>query len=347
MDARDGHRMNRETTMKTLLLTAALTAIALPAAALDKVRFGTNWIAQGGHGGWYQAMADGTMEEYGIELEIVMGGPQVNNRPMLPAGRLDFLMAGNLLLSFDNVRNEIPTVVVGAFFQKDPQVLLAHKGVYSGWEDLVNAPKVLVSRDGQISYWQWLVAEHGFKDEQLRPYSFNLAEYLTDNTVVQQGYGTAEPIYAAQQGADPEWFLLADHGWNTYSTTVEARTETVENNPDLVQRFIDASIIGWYNYLYGDNTLGNEAIIAANPEQTMEKLAAEVEQMKALGIVDVGDALDKGIGAISLDRIQAFYDLAVNAGILEAGSVDVSKVATDQFVNKGVGLELKAELVGD
>jgi NitT/TauT family transport system substrate-binding protein len=347
MDARNGHRMNRETTMKTLLLTAALTAIALPAAALDQVRFGTNWVAQGGHGGWYQAMADGTMEEYGIELEIVMGGPQVNNRPMLPAGRLDFLMAGNLLLSFDNVRNEIPTTVVAAFFQKDPQVLLAHKGAYSGWEDLVNAPKVLVSRDGQISYWQWLVAEHGFKDEQLRPYSFNLAEYLTDTTVVQQGYGTAEPIYAAQEGADPEWFLLADHGWNTYSTTVEARTEMVENNPDLVQRFVDASIIGWYNYLYGDNTLGNEAIIAANPEQTMEKLAAEVEQMKALGIVDVGDALELGIGAISLERIQAFYDLAVNAGILEAGSVDVSKVATDQFVNKGVGLELKAELVGD
>ena len=332
--------------MKTLLATAALVALALPAAALDKVRFGTNWFAQGGHGGWYQAMADGTMEEYGIDLEIVPGGPQVNNRPMLPAGQLDFLMAGNLLLSFDNVRNEIPTVVVAAFFQKDPQVLLAHKGVYDGFEDLTTAPKILISRDGQISFWQWLVAEHGFRDEQLRPYSFNLAEYLTDETVVQQGYGTAEPIYAKQQGADPEWFLLADHGWNTYSTTVEARNAMVVDNPDLVQRFVDASIIGWYTYLYGDNTLGNEAIMAANPEQTAEKLAAEVEQMKALGIVDVGDALELGIGAINLDRVRAFYDLAVRSGILEEGSVDPALVATDQFVNKGVGLDLKRELTG-
>jgi NitT/TauT family transport system substrate-binding protein len=333
--------------MKKLLLAAALVAIALPAAALDQVKFGTNWFAQGGHGGWYQAMADGTMEKYGIELEIVQGGPQVNNRPMLPAGQLDFLMAGNLLLSFDNVRNEIPTTVVAAFFQKDPQVLLAHKGVYKDFADLTNAPKILISRDGQISFWQWLVAEHGFKDEQLRPYSFNLAEYLTDKAVVQQGYGTAEPIYAKQEGADPEWFLLADYGWNTYSTTVEARNEMIETNPDLVQRFVDASIEGWYTYLYGDNSAGNAAIMAANPEQTEEKLAAEVEQMKALGIVDVGAAREKGIGAIDLAQVTAFYDLAVGAGILEAGSVDPAKVATDQFVNKGVGLELRKQLTGE
>jgi NitT/TauT family transport system substrate-binding protein len=335
-----------KTTTATFVL-AALAAAPLAAQELDPVRFGTNWFAQGGHGGWYQAMADGTMEEYGIALEIVQGGPQVNNRPMLPAGQLDFLMAGNLLLSFDNVRNEIPTTVVAAFFQKDPQVMLAHKGQYSGFEDLVNAPKILVSRDGQISYWRWMVAEHGFKDEQLRPYSFNLAEYLTDKTVVQQGYGTAEPIYAAQEGADPEWFLLADYGWNTYSTTVETRDALIEENPDLVQRFVDASIIGWYTYLYGDNTLGNEAIIAANPEQTPEKLAAEVEQMKALGIVDVGDARERGIGAVDLGRVAAFYELAVGAGILEAGSVDPARVATDRFVNKGVGLELRRELTGE
>jgi len=335
-----------KTTTATFVL-AALAAAPLAAQELDPVRFGTNWFAQGGHGGWYQAMADGTMEEYGIALEIVQGGPQVNNRPMLPAGQLDFLMAGNLLLSFDNVRNEIPTTVVAAFFQKDPQVMLAHKGQYSGFEDLVNAPKILVSRDGQISYWRWMVAEHGFKDEQLRPYSFNLAEYLTDKTVVQQGYGTAEPIYAAQEGADPEWFLLADYGWNTYSTTVEARNEMIETNPDLVQRFVDASIEGWYTYLYGDNAAGNAAIMADNPEQTPEKLAAEVEQMKALGIVDVGRAREVGIGAIDLAQVAAFYDLAVKAGILEAGSVDPAKVATDRFVNKGVGLALRKELTGE
>ncbi len=334
--------------MKSLVLfLATLAASPVAAQDLDKVSFGTNWFAQGGHGGWYQAVADGTFEKYGIELEIRSGGPQVNNRPMLPAGQLDFLMAGNLLLSFDNVRNDIPTIVVAAFFQKDPQILMAHKGAYEDFADLVNAPKVLVSRDGQISYWQWLVKEHGFKEEQVRPYSYNLAEFLTDQTIVQQGYGTSEPLYAAKEGADPEIYLLADYGWNTYSTTVEARTEMVAENPDLVQRFVDASIIGWYNYLYGDATLGNEAIIAANPEYTIDLLNEEIEAMKALGIVDAGYSLEKGIGAIDPAQVAAFYDLAVNAGILEAGSVDPSLVATDQFVNKGVGLDLRKTLTGE
>jgi NitT/TauT family transport system substrate-binding protein len=244
------------------------------------------------------------------------------------------------------VRNEIPTVVVAAFFQKDPQILMAHESAYADFAALTTAPKILISRDGQISFWQWLVREHGFRDEQLRPSSYNLAEFLTDKAIVQQGYGTSEPLYAAREGAAPESFLLADYGWNTYSTTVEARTEMVAENPDLVQRFIDASIVGWYNNHYGDATLGNEAIIAANPEYTIELLNDEIAAMRTLGIVDAGESLEKGIGALSLDRVASFYDLAVNAGILEAGTVDVSKVATDQFVNKGVGLDLKKELTG-
>lgn len=327
--------------MKTWITALAAVLVATSASAQDKVRFGTNWLAQGGHGGFYQAVADGTYAEHGLEVEIVMGGPQMNNRPMLPAGRLDFLMAGNLLLSFDNVRNEIPTMVVAAIYQKDPQVLMAHKGVYDSFADLGTAPKILISRDGQFSFWQWLVTEHGFKDEQLRPYGFNLAEYLTDTAIVQQGYGTAEPLYAAQEGADPEVFLLADQGWSTYASTIEARTEMIENNPDLVQRFLDATAIGWYNYLYNDPTLGNQAIMAANPEQTEEKLAKEVAQIKALDIIDSGNALEKGIGAMDLDRVRAFYELTVRAGILPEGSVDLDKVATDQFVNKGVGMDLK------
>ena len=324
----------------TLIAAVAATVVATGAIAQDKVTFGTNWLAQGGHGGFYQAMADGTYAKYGLDVTIEQGGPQVNNRPMLAAGKLDFLMAGNLLLSFDNVRNGIPTVVVASYFEKDPQVMLAHKGSYKSFEDLVNAPQILISKDGQFSFWAWMVKAKGFKDEQLRPYGYNLAEYLQDKAMVQQGYGTAEPIYAKEAGADPEAFLLADYGWNTYSTTVEARTEMVAANPDLVQRFVDASTIGWYTYMYGDNAAGNAAIMAANPEQTVAKLTEEVAQMKALGIIGTGYQAEVGIGAIDMARVQAFYDLAVETGILEAGSVDVSKVATDQFVNKKIGMDL-------
>lgn len=327
--------------MKTGLIAAiAATVLATGAMAQDKVVFATNWLAQGGHGGFYQALADGTYAEYGLDVEIQQGGPQVNNRPMLAAGKVDFLMAGNLLQSMDNVRNGIPTVVVASYFEKDPQIMMAHKGEYTSFEDLANAPQILIGKDGQFSFWQWMVKAKGFKDENLRPYGYNMAEFLQDKKMIQQGYATSEPENARLNGAEPEAFLLADAGWNTYSTTIEARTEMVENNPDLVQRFIDASTIGWYNYLYNDNTAAQEAIIAANPDQTMERLTAEVASLKEYGILGTGAQAEMGIGAIDMARVQAFYDLAIDAGILEAGSVDISKVATDQFVNKKVGMDL-------
>ncbi|WP_153010561.1 ABC transporter substrate-binding protein [Falsirhodobacter sp. alg1] len=326
--------------MKHWTITAIAATFATGAMAQDKVVFATNWLAQGGQGGFYQALADGTYDKYGLDVEIQQGGPQVNNRPMLAAGRIDFLMTGNLLLSFDNVRNEIPTIVVASYYEKDPQVLIAHKGQYDGWDDLANAPEVLVSKDGQFSYWQWMTATQGFTDEQLRPYGYNLAAFLNDEKMVQQGYATSEPLYAEQQGAPVDTFLLADYGWNTYASTVEARVDMVENNPDLVQRFIDASTIGWYNYLYNDPTLGNEAIMAANPDMTAEGLDAEVKQLLAMGIVGSGYQAEVGIGAIDMDRVQSFYDTVVAAGILDEGSVDISKVATDQFVNQKVGMDL-------
>lgn len=336
--------MNKMTTTALVALLASASAAAAQDGELDKVVMGTNWLAQGGHGGFYQALADGTYEDYGLDVEIMMGGPQMNNRPMLAAGRLDFLMTGNLLLSFDNVRNGIPTTVVAAFFQKDPQALMAHAGQYESFGDLASAPTVLISKDGQFSFWQWLTDAKGFSDEQLRPYGYNLAQFLSDEELVQQAYATAEPIYAAAQGAEVDTFLLADQGWNTYATTLETRDELVENDPELVQRFVDATIEGWYNFLYGDRTAAYEAIMDANPEMTVEKLDKEMAQFQELGIIDSGEALENGIGAMSEERIQAFHDLAVSAGIIEEGAVDLDKVATTQFVNKGHGLDIKESL---
>ena len=97
-----------------------------PAAArkpLDKVSFGTNWVAEAEHGGFYQALADGTYKKYGLDVTIVPGGPNVNNRILLPVGKIDFFMSANTLQSFDAVEQNIPTIVVAAMFQKDPQVL--------------------------------------------------------------------------------------------------------------------------------------------------------------------------------------------------------------------------------
>lgn len=315
-------------------------------AQADHVVFATNWKAQAAHGGFYQALVDGTYARYGLDVTILQGGPQVNNRPLLPAGRIDFLMTGNLLHSFDNLKNGVPTQVVAAIFQKDPQALIAHPGQgYERFERLKDAPVVLVAKDGQFTWWQWLKATQGFRDEQLRPYNFNLGPFLANPRAVQQGYSIAEPIYVRQQGGfEPIVHLLADHGFDTYSTLIEARTAMIRQRPDLVQRFVDASILGWYTYLYGDRHAADARMLRDNPEITATEIDASVALMKRYGIVDSGDALRVGIGALDPARIRHFFESMSAAGLYRIGEIDPAAAAAPQFVNKGVGLELKRRL---
>ncbi len=327
----------------TFILAATLALAFFPADAqpLDKVSFGTNWVAEAEHGGHYQAFADGTYRRYGLDVTIVPGGPNVNNRILLPVGKLDFFMSANTLQGFDAVEQNIPTLAVAAMFQKDPQILMAHpdQGIEK-FEDLKKLT-LFVSKEGLASYFQWLRADFGFSEARVKPYTSNPQPFLADKRSAMQGYVTSEP-YAVEKAAGfkPKIFLIADQGFNSYSTLIETRRDLVAKKPDLVQRFVDASIIGWYNYLYHDNRAANALIKRNNPEMTDELLAYSIAKMKEYGIVDSGDALTLGIGAMTDARMKNFFDKMVRAGVVKP-SVDLAKSYTLQFVNKRVGLELR------
>ncbi|MEA2983981.1 MAG: NitT/TauT family transport system substrate-binding protein [Alphaproteobacteria bacterium] len=321
------------------LTVVAITAAPASAQTLDKVTFGTNWVAEAEHGGFYQAVADGTYKKYRLDVTIIPGGPNVNNRILLPAGKLDFFMSANSLQAFDAAEQNIPTVSVAAIFQKDPQVLLAHPDVAS-FDDL-KTRTLFVSKEGMASYFQWLKADFGFKDSQVKPYTFNPQPFLVDKRSAMQGYVTSEPHAVEKQGGfKPKIFLLADKGFDSYSTLVETRRDLIEKKPDLVQRFVDASIIGWYNYLYGDNEAANALIRKHNPEMSDELLAYSIAKMKEHGIVDSGDTQKLGIGALTDARMKSFFDKMVRVGVTKP-NVDYRRAYSTQFVNKGVGLELR------
>ena len=308
---------------------------------LDKVSFGTNWVAEAEHGGFFQALADGTYRRYGLDVTIVPGGPNDNNRMLLIAGKLDFFMAANTLMSFDAVANNVPVVTVAAIFQKDPQVFLTHPELkITRLEDL-KPLTLFVSKEGISSYYQWLKSEYGFSEKNVRPYTFNPQPFVADRKSAMQGYLTSEP-YAVEKtaGFSPGVILLADYGFNTYSTLIETRYDLIDKKPDLVQRFIDASIIGWYTYIYGDNSAGNTMIKQLNPDMTDELLAYSVAAMKDHGIVDSGDTLQQGIGAMTDERVASFFDKMVRAGVVKP-TIDFRKSYTLRFVNKGIGLDLR------
>ena len=325
------------------ILAVASGAAALPTHAqpLDKVSFGTNWVAEGEHGGFYQALADGTYRKYGLDVTIVPGGPNVNNRILLPVGKIDFFMSANSLQSFDAVEQNIPTIAVAASFQKDPQVLIAHpeRGIEK-FEDLKRLA-LFVSKEGIASYFQWLKADYGFDESKVKPYTFNSQPFLADKRSAMQGYVTSEP-YAVEKagGFKPKVFLLADQGFDSYSTLIESRRDLVASKPDLVQRFVDASMIGWANYIYHDNKPGNDLIKKQNPEMTDELLAYSVARMKEYGIVDSGDSITLGLGAMTDAHMKSFFDKMVRAGVVKP-SIDVRRSYTTQFVNKKVGIDLR------
>jgi NitT/TauT family transport system substrate-binding protein len=329
--------------MRILVSAALAIGLMLPAQAQqpDKVTFATNWVAQAEHGGFYQALADGTYRRYGLDVSITPGGPNANHRLLLAAGRIEFYMSANSLQAFDAAARNIPTLAVAAIFQKDPQVLIAHPG--QGIETFEDLKKLtlFVSKEGIASYFQWMKQDFGFREQQIKPYTFNPQPFLADKRSAIQGYVTSEPYAIETQGGfKPKIFLLADHGFDSYSTLIETRRDLVDRKPDLVQRFVSASVIGWTNYLYGDNAAANARIKRDNPEMTDARIAYSIAKMKEYGIVDSGDTARLGIGAMTDARMKSFFDKMARAGVVKP-DVDYRKSYTLQFVNKGVGLDLR------
>jgi NitT/TauT family transport system substrate-binding protein len=327
--------------MRFLAALCTFLSLVAPAWALDKVTFGTNWRAEAEHGGFYQALADGTYEKYGLDVTILQGGPQINNRLLLAAGRIDFDMGANMTQAFDSVAQNVPIVAVAAMFQKDPFVLMSHPN--AGYDHFTDLPKAtaFIGNDGLVSVYQWLKQAYGFSEDKVKIYTFNSAPFIADKHSIQQGYVTSEPYAIAQQGGfKPNVFLAADFGYQSYSTTIETRRDLIEKSPDLVRRFVAASIIGWYHYLYGDNAKANALIRRDNPDISAGQLAYSIAALRTYGIVDSGDALKLGIGAMTDARMKKFFAQMVAAKLFKP-DLDYKRAYTLAFVDHGVGLGLR------
>ena len=335
--------MNRSSRIYPAISIALCAGLALfRAAAAETVNFGTDWKAEAEHGGFYQAIATGIYQRHGLEVNLRPGGPQVNHAQLLAAGVLDFNIASNSFVPLNFARENIPMVAVAAIFQKDPSVLIAHPG--QGIDSLAQ-PKgkpIMIGSDTRVTAWQFLKQKFGYTDDQIRPYTFSVAPFLADPKAVQQGYVTSEPFIIEKEGVKPVVMLLADAGYSSYGALIETSWKLARDKPDLVQRFIDASIEGWYSYLNGDPTPGNALIKRDNPEMTDALIAYGVDKMKQYGVVDSGDAKQNGIGAMSEARWRDFFETMARAGLYPP-EMDFKQAFTLQFVNKRAGMASDAK----
>lgn len=307
------------------------------AQALDRVSFLTNWRAQAEHGGYYQAVAAGIYRRYGIECDLRMGGPQQNPAQLLLAGRVDMTMS-NGFQALNFVRENVPFLTIAAIFQKDPQILMSHEEAnITGFEQMRGRP-ILIGAGGRVTYWPFLRARFGLTDDQIRPYTFNIQPFLADKGAIQQGFLSSEPFSAMAGGARPRVHLIADAGFPNYQTTIDISRRMTEEKTELVQRFVDATMEGWTQYMRSqDVEAANRLIMRDNPDMTLERITYAVRVMNERGIVLSGDAERLGIGAMTDERWETFYTTMRDAGAMPPG-LDIKRAYTLRFVNKRVGL---------
>jgi NitT/TauT family transport system substrate-binding protein len=336
----DGEATARiEVRMRRIAVLLILLFGSTAARAEDAISFGLDWLAEAEYGGYYQALATGLYEQHGLKVTIRQGGPQVNQMQLMMAGRLHFNLGGGRAIEF--VQQNLPFVVIAAMFQRDPSVLIAHAGQGNDSFAALTGKSIMIGADTRAGWWRFLAGKYGYSDAQIRTYTFNLQPFLADRTLIQQGYLGSEPFAIEQATHEkPVVLLLADAGYAGYANIVTTSTKLVSEKPDVPQRFINASVEGWYSYLYGDPSPANKLIKQDNPEMTDALLAYGREVMKTHGVVDSGDALKLGIGAMTDARWQEFYRSMADVGVYPKG-LDVTKAYTLRFVDQRVGMEMK------
>jgi NitT/TauT family transport system substrate-binding protein len=313
----------------------ALMFVSGVALADDKIVIATDWRAEPEHGGLYQALATGIYKAHHLDVEIRQGGPNLNQAQLLAAGRVDFSVQSNSFEPLNFVKEGVPIVVVAAGFQKDPQVLIAHPGAGNDTLAEMRGKPILISAASRQNFWQFLKLRFGFNDDQIRPYNYSMAPFLSNKAAIQQGYLTSEP-YAIElaSGEKPVTILLADQGYDGYAAMLATTQHMIDTKPDLVQRFVDATMEGWKSYMTADPAPGNALILKENPEMTPAIVDHAVQGMKQYGLVVSGDALTKGIGAMTDKRWQDFFALTTEAGIYSK-DLDFHKAYTLRFVDHG------------
>ncbi|MBN8552253.1 MAG: ABC transporter substrate-binding protein [Caulobacterales bacterium] len=294
-----------------------------------RIRFAIDGAAQAAHAGFYQAVANGSYSRRDLTVEIIQGGPSVDVPQLLASGQVELGMGANAFIPMNLTAEGAPVSVVAAFFQKDPQVLIAHPDpALTSIANLAGRP-LLLSETAVASVWIWLKARYGFTDDQLRPYTSDPAVFLADPRAVQDGSLTIDPyIIETAGGVEPRVFLLADEGYPSYANLLLAPDGLIRDNRSVVARFIEGSVEGWQSYLNDDPTPAETLIKRANPQMTQELLAWARRNLMANEIV-----VSPGgrIGDMTAARWEEFFQVAAEAGAYEAG-VDWRSAFTLDFL---------------
>src|SRR5258708_10680798 len=302
----------------SLLAGLAFTSCGKKAAepalssALVKVRFQTDWFPQPEHGGYYQALAKGYYAAEGLDVEILPGGPNAQVMTSVAVGRADLGMTNgdDVIVA---VARGVPVKMVGAEMQRDPQGILFHaEQPLRSLQDLEG--KTLMAGAG--STWIQVVQKKLGVKFNLLPLVGDLARFMNDKTFVQQCFVTNEPFFARQRGADVGALLIASDSYEPYRVMFTSRKFLTEH-PDVVAKFVRASVKGWVDYLTGDPAPANRLLAAKRNDLSPEFMAYSIKAMNDYQLVTGDPAKGETAGQLTAARLQKQIDLLQAIGVLD------------------------------
>lgn len=296
--------------------------------SLRKVAIQLNWYPESEHGGVYQAQAEDRYRSAGLEVEIRPGGANTPLAAELQLGRAEFAIenADDVVLQR---RQGADVVAVAAVVQNSPRCILVQKS--SEVTSLDDLAGMTLQRQAGRSFLQFMRNRGVLDDVKEVPYMGSVSSLVADPNIAIQAYLFSEPLMAQQAGVEVNVLMVSDLGWNPYSSVLVTTGEMIRNEPEMVQKFVDATLAGWRGYLK-DPSPGNTAILKANRHgMTSETLQYGVDKLRELAMPDAMKISD--VGTMSDDRWQTLVRQMDELQPDEAGNVQPSQCYTLKFLD--------------
>lgn len=263
------------------------------------LKLALNWKPEPQFGGFYAAQVLGEFKKQGLDVEILEGGSGTPTVQMLANGKVDFaiMSAEEIIISQErNPKNKV--IALFAVFQTNPQaIIVREERGFQKLQDVFKNDGVLALQSG-LSYAQFLVNKMKPIQVKLVPYQGGIGHLLANSKYSQQGFSTSEPLLAEKNGLKVKTFLVADEGFNPY-TTVLATTEAHLKDKDLIRKIRQAVTAGWQAYLQ-DPTATNQRMELLNKSMDSDSFKKSAAAQKAL--IETPETSRLGLGSMTLQR---------------------------------------------
>src|SRR5215471_1636246 len=301
---------------------AGASAATDATATAIKVKLALNWVPEPEFGGFYAAREMGAFARQALDVEILGGGAGVPVVQMVATGRADFGTVGGDELVTARARGA-DLVAVFATFQTSPQGIMVHASrKLESLRDVFRSGTLAI--EPGLAYAAYLKKRFPWDGVKIVPYDGGVARFLADPDFGQQCFVTSEPIAAKRQGGDPRVFLIAEAGFNPYTTVLVTRAELVREKPALVRAFARASSEGWQSYL-ADPAPVNRLLRRLNSSMDDETMAAAAAAQKPL--IETDETAARGLGAMTVERWATLANQLHDLGFIERAPTAAELVA--------------------